>query len=240
MWRVMGASVCGPAHHKSSQPSQDAWAHRLTRHTTFAVVCDGLGSRPHSRIGAQAACRAVAAAIRHWDNGKGAPPELLLRLIHALWNIHVHETGRSESATTCLFAVVTKDARLLLGQLGDGLVMLKTPAGTVALEPPAERFGNTTTGLGIAADVREWSLHMEADFMGPASILLATDGVSDDILPQKRGDFLDFLVTHYGHRPPADRARAIGKHLRNWPTPGHSDDKTLAVLWNDPKTEATL
>jgi serine/threonine protein phosphatase PrpC len=154
--------------------------------------------------------------------------------------VRVHKTGRDESATTCLFAVVTKDGRLLLAQLGDGLVILNTPKGTTTLEPPAERFGNATTGLGIASDVREWRLHHERNFTGAATILLATDGVADDLVPEKRAEFVNFLVSEYGPRPAASRARAIAKELRAWPTPRHRDDKTLAVLWSDAVTEASL
>lgn len=239
MWSAMGASVRGPEHRKDGRPNQDAWLSRLARGTALAVVCDGLGSRPHSAVGSRAACRAVADAVRHWAAGPDAPPELLLRLIHALWNMRVHKTGRDQSATTCLFAVVTNDGRLLLAQLGDGLVMLQTPSGTTTLEPPTDRFGNATTGLGIAADVREWRFHLEPNFAGTATILLATDGVADDLVPEKRAEFLNFLVTQYGPRPAAARTRAIAKELRDWPTPRHRDDKTVAVLWNDATTEAS-
>jgi hypothetical protein len=239
MWSAMGASVRGPEHRREGRPNQDAWLSRLARGTALAVVCDGLGSRPDSAVGSRAACRAVADAVRHWADGPEAPPELLLRLIHALWNVRVHQTGRDESATTCLFAVVTKDRRMLLAQLGDGLVMLNTSMGTTTLEPPAERFGNATTGLGIASDLREWRLHLEPNFTGTASILLATDGVADDLVPEKRPEFLNFLVTQYGTRPAAARTRAIAKELREWPTPRHRDDKTVAVLWNDATTEAS-
>lgn len=239
MWNAMGASVRGPEHRRDGRPNQDAWLRCLARGNALAVVCDGLGSRPHAGFGSRAACLAVADAVQHWSDAPDAPPELLLRLIHALWNVRVHQTGRDESATTCLFAVVTQDGRLLLAQLGDGLVMLKTPRGTTTLEPPTERFGNTTTGLGIAADVREWRFHLETNLTGTAAILLATDGVADDLVSEKRAEFLNFLVTQYGPRPAAARARAIAKDLRDWPTPRHRDDKTVAVLWNAATTEAS-
>ena len=239
MWSAMGASVRGPERRKDGRPNQDAWLRRLARGSALVVVCDGLGSRLHSTVGSRAACRAVADAVQHWSAAPDAPPELLLRLIHALWNVRVHQTGRDESATTCLFAVVTKDRRLLIAQLGDGLVMLKTPSGTTTLEPPTERFGNATTGLGIAADVREWRFHLEPNFTGAATILLATDGVADDLVSEKRAEFLNFLVAQYGPRPAAVRTRAIAKDLRDWPTPRHRDDKTVAVLWNDTTTEAS-
>jgi serine/threonine protein phosphatase PrpC len=239
MWSAMGASVRGPEHRRDGRPNQDAWLGRLTREAAIAVVCDGLGSRPHSAVGSRAACRAVATAARQWAACPDSPPHLLLRLVHALWNLRVHQTGRDESATTCLFAVATKDGRLLLAQLGDGLVMLQTPKGTTTLEPPAERFGNATTGLGIASDVREWRFHHEPNFAGTAAILLATDGVADDLVPERRSEFVNFLVTEYGSRPAAARTRAIAKELRDWPTPRHRDDKTVAVLWNAGTTEAS-
>lgn len=239
MWNAMGASVQGPEHRRTGLPNQDAWMSRITCGASLAVVCDGLGSRPQSAKGSRAACFAVADAVRQWAAQPNVPPELLLRLVHAIWNVRVHAIGRDACATTCLFAVVTKDGRLLLAQLGDGLVMLKTPQGTTTLEPPSDRFGNATTGLGIAADVREWRFHFESNFSGAASILLATDGVADDLLPEKRTDFLTFLVNQYAEQPARQRAQAIAKQLRAWPTPRHLDDKTVAVLWNDATTKAT-
>lgn len=235
----MGASVRGPEHRRSGLPNQDAWMSRLTHGTSLAIVCDGLGSRPQSATGSRAACFAVADAVRHWAAQPKVPPEMLLRLVHALWNVRVHATGRDACATTCLFAVVTNDGRLLLAQLGDGLVMLKTQLGTTTLEPPSDRFGNATTGLGIAADVREWRFYFEPQFTGAASILLATDGVADDLLPEKRTDFLTFLINQYGEQPARQRYQAIAKQLRAWPTPRHLDDKTVAVLWNDATMDDT-
>jgi len=236
----MGASVRGPEHSRTGLPNQDAWLRRITKGANLVVVCDGLGSRPQSATGSRAACLAVADAVRYWVAQPKVPPEMLLRLVHSLWNMRVHATGRDVCATTCLFAVVTKDERLLLAQLGDGLVMLKTPQGDTILEPPSDRFGNTTTGLGIAANVREWRFHFEPHFTGPASILLATDGVADDLLPEKRADFLTFLTNQYGKQPAPQRSHAIANQLRAWPTPKHLDDKTVAVLWNDAPMEDTL
>jgi hypothetical protein len=131
-----------------------------------------------------------------------------------------------------LFAAVTKDGRLVLAQLGDGLVMLKTPQGITTLESPSDRFGNTTTGLGVAKDVREWRVHIEPEIAGETVIMLATDGVADDLFPEKRNSFINFLVAQYGSLPATERSRALAKSLREWPTPRHLDDKTVAVLWN--------
>lgn len=235
MWQMMGSSVRGPAHRRAGQPNQDAWLSRQNRAFALAVIADGLGSRPHAAAGSRAACRAVAEAARAWSAAPGAPPDLLLRLIHALWNIRVHALGAGESSTTCAFALAVRDGPLLLAQLGDGLVLARCGGDVILLEPPAERFGNTTTGLGIATDLREWRYHLAPRPPGPAAILLATDGIADDLLPDRRLDLLDALIDRHGSRPRGECSRLIGSMLRAWPTPGHRDDKTLAILW---RTEA--
>lgn len=233
MWEAMAVTVRGPEHVREGRPNQDACLVRRNRKAVLAVVCDGLGSRPHSDTGARSACRAAADAVRHWTSSPDAPTELLLRAIHALWNMRVHATGRDESATTCLLAAACADGRLILAQLGDGLVFLKRPGGCIALEPGADRFGNETTGLGISKDVRDWRVHVEPQSPGPMAVLLATDGVADDLLPEKREAFVDFLLADFARPQEGVRSRALAAELRSWPTPRHRDDKTVAVLWNE-------
>ena len=235
----MGVSVKGPQHRQERKPNQDAWLGRLGREIALVVVCDGMGSRTHSATGSRAACSAVADAVRLWAKSPGAPPDLLLRLIHALWNVRVHQTGRDDCATTCLFAAVTKDGRLVLAQLGDGVVILKTPHAVTTLESPSDRFGNTTTGLGVARDIREWRIHVDPNIADEAVVMLATDGIADDLLPEKRNSFINFLVAQYGGLPAKQRSRALAKLLREWPTPRHLDDKTVAVLWHAATAEVS-
>jgi len=240
MWEAMAVSVRGPEHVRERKPNQDACLVRRNLKTVLAVVCDGLGSRPHSGTGARAACRATADAVRHWAGSPGAPTELLLRAVHSLWNMRVHANGRDASATTCLFATVGADGRLVIAQLGDGLVLLKKPGGCIALEPGADRFGNETTGLGISKDVRDWRIHVEPQAVAPMAVLLATDGVADDILPEKREAFLDCLLSDFATVREGTRSRALAAELRSWPTPRHRDDKTVAVLWNEQPRRVAL
>jgi hypothetical protein len=226
----MGASVRGPAHARQGQPNQDAWLCRIGRRASLAVVCDGLGSREHAAFGSRAACRAVGDAARQWLAIRGAPVEHLLRLVHALWNMRVHALGRDTCATTCLFALADCDTRIVLAQLGDGLAMLKTSHGEAILEAN-ERFSNTTTGLGIANDLRAWRVHVATEVTAPASILLTTDGIADDLVADRRFAFVDHLIDRYGALPTASRSRALAASLRAWPAPLHADDKTVAALW---------
>jgi hypothetical protein len=67
--------------------------------------------------------------------------------------------------------------------------------------------------------------------------LLASDGVADDLRPGHIPALMDHLVQHLGPMDRRSRATALRSELRNWPTPGHQDDKTLAMMW-DPINDA--
>lgn len=236
VWEVMGASVRGPHNRCSGKPNQDAWLGRARAASALAVVCDGLGSRDASDHGARAACLSVAHAVRIWSSTPGAPEELLLRLLHAMWNIRVYQKGRHASATTCQFAVVTPDRRLILAQLGDGIIALRSKSEQVVLESVDRDFSNMTTGLGVSSDIRDWRIH-SFPITAETIVLLATDGIADDLEPSKQFQFLEYLMAEYACLPVADRSRALATALRAWPTPHHRDDKTIAVLWWNPNKD---
>jgi hypothetical protein len=60
--------------------------------------------------------------------------------------------------------------------------------------------------------------------------VIATDGVADDLLPERFDSLCDWLIGTFEHQKPAERWRALAAELKNWPTPKHLDDKTIAVL----------
>ena len=233
-WKRAGASVQGPAHRDASLPNQDAWS---TFEGPFAhgiVVCDGLGSKPYSHFGSRLACAAVGEAFRIWSREPEATLEELIRLIHALWNIRVSRYGQRDAATTCLFAAGLISGDLLLGQLGDGMVLLETPNGGIQqVTPPRDGFLNETTGLGIARSIGEWVTHRQP-IEPDTFVMLATDGISDDVRPERLPDWVNYWKTELLPANPRQRAARIARELENWPRPLHSDDKTLAVMWNLP------
>ena len=61
-------------------------------------------------------------------------------------------------------------------------------------------------------------------------VVLATDGVADDLDPERLGAFTDWLTTDVARLAPMARWRRLHQELRDWPVPRHVDDKTVAVL----------
>ncbi len=232
--QIFGASVKGPSHIERGIPNQDAWMFRKFSFGSIVCVCDGLGSRKHSNVGSKMACEAVMEAVKIWVSNEKAQVNTLLQLIHAVWNIKIQPMTTYDCATTCLFTIKFTNNRCIMAQLGDGLILAETYAKRIIqVETVSEDFTNLTTGLGLAKSLSEWNVK---EYFGDDSIqtiLLCTDGISEDIAEKNRKDYLKYVVEKYTPLKGIYRWHAIVYDLKNWPTESHSDDKTIAVIYED-------
>lgn len=229
--RIFGASVRGPLHGREGRPNEDAWLHARGQFGSLAVVCDGLGSRPNARVGAKAACIAVREAVSLWSKADDAPLSYLSHLVEVLWRLRLHPTEPTSAATTCLLALSTLKGKCIVGGVGDGLVLVRTgTAIEVIVGGRGEDFANETRGLGVSTGPRSWTLAALPHTNIERVVVLATDGVADDLVPERFDGFCDWLIDSFGSLAPRERHRRLAAELRAWPTPGHLDDKTLAVV----------
>lgn len=234
---LFGASVTGPHHLAGEQLNQDAWLTVRGHFGALAVVCDGLGSRPHSRFGARAACRAVRQAAHYWSgSAAGADPADLVRLIEALWRLGVASYGSEACATTCLFVLREPGGILVTAGLGDG-ALLVTEAGAAVRRfggRDGAVFGNETLALGVRHSLRDWWFQVWPP-CAKRTVVLASDGVADDLDPERLDGFVGWLTDELVPLPGRQRRRRLQTELRRWPVPNHTDDKTLAVMMETEK-----
>jgi serine/threonine protein phosphatase PrpC len=225
---AFGASVAGPAHEAAGVPNQDTWLSSAAAGWRVVAVADGLGSRANASEGSRAACAAAVEAVRAWRRTPAAPLDVLVALVHLLWRARVAPREPSTCATTCLFAALGPDGAGAAAQLGDGLVLVRDGEGLRPLrERPPGDFVNETDALGVTKQTSAWATRGFAP--GARSIVLCTDGVADDLLPGKHDEFVAWATNH-AERPPRARGAALRAALRAWPTPAHTDDKTVAVI----------
>jgi len=226
-----GASVVGPLHQREQRPNEDAWLRSAGSYGSLVVVCDGMGSRPEARRGAKAACLAAREAVSRWSRVQGAPLSYLAHLVELLWRLRIYPVDPGDAATTCLLALACPDGAWVLGGVGDGLAIAKTGSNlTIVVGQRGEDFGNETLGLGVSKGSGSWKLVTLPASVEDRVAVLATDGIADDLVPEKINDFCDWLVVDFQNLKPADRWRQLMMELKDWPTPNHLDDKTLAVL----------
>ena len=233
-----GASVRGPLHQHEGMPNQDAWLRANGRFGNLIVVCDGLGSKPHSSSGAKAACAAARDAIFKWAKTPDAPAPYLAHLIEVYWRLRIHPLSPRDAATTCLVAFAHSSGRWIVGGLGDGLVAVRTGDEPVisVIGDRGISFGSETAALGVSPGPKEWSLSILQPTQAKRFAVLATDGVADDLREDRLDDFCSWVVTDFGEMNPSSRWHRLQSELRNWPTPKHLDDKTIAVLSSSAET----
>jgi len=223
-----GASAAGPSHRSEGKPNEDSWLGRRGAFGTLVVVSDGVGSRRDARRGAQMACRAVLDAVRAWHKaGTGVVDDLLQR-IEPLWVERIAPAMARDCAATCLFALAHSRGQVHVAAIGDGMAVHRTRDGRVewVVGPRAVGFANETEALGQGSLwTRRSFLRADGDV-----VVLASDGVADDLLSDRVDGFVSWLMEEFAALLPSRRWRALRRELMEWPTPHHTDDKTLAVL----------
>lgn len=229
LWKSFGASVRGPEHIATGRPNQDAWASFHHIWGDGIVISDGLGSKPFSDFGSHAACLAVARAVHASREQTENDHGFLSNQIKANWLSLIVPLEPYDCAATCLFAFRLGDGTIRLGMLGDGLIAaVKADGSVVSLsEDKSQGFSNISVSLSPNTSAKDWQ-HLSLPEDECAAVLLCTDGVADDL------DHVDGFVKGFieAHRTLAAMSanRHIREMLESWPTPKHSDDKTIACL----------
>jgi serine/threonine protein phosphatase PrpC len=258
---ALGCRRTGAAHLRAGKPCQDAFAIRLgsAEAPGLAVaVADGHGDERHdlSQFGAELA---VAAAVEelltiHSHSGRPVASGSLKnsfrtdfpRRVHRRWRELVLDHGRrrlsmagevveerifSRYGSTLLAALVTDDA-YLLGQIGDGEILLVRPGGAVERPLPrdAALVGSQTTSLSAPDAYNLWQTACLERGAG-GFLLLTTDGLANAFTDEAQfarfARSLTERVRDYGR---AGVAEALPGWLDHYSADGCGDDVTLALV----------
>ncbi len=232
LWNSWGTSVIGPLHFKSGIPNQDSWIARRYKWGNVVVVSDGLGSKAHSDHGSKAACLAVVEAAKSYQNNPESNIVDILRLIHANWLVKLAPFSQSDCSATCLFVIQTKK-RLTLGRLGDGMIAVLGESekdNLILSDDKQDSFSNYTNSLRQEFKPHQWEI-ATIESTACNAVVLCTDGISDDLLPETEVAFAKEFSQSYSPMSAQKRSFELNKMLNEWPVPGHTDDKTIACLF---------
>lgn len=221
-----GTSVKGPAHEQDGLPNQDAISVHGLRGGSFVSVADGLGSRRYSHTGSRmAVALARKVALNHEGTQSIDVPGYLSRSWRAAFKNHY-----DDYETTCLWAWVDSTGEGIVGQAGDGLVLIRSQGRFCVLTAQKDGFGNQTTTLAQAEFAGACSSSISLVSPGDG-VLLMTDGVSDDLIPEQLEPFFDAIYSRQQRCSKRRMKRWLDKELRGWSTPCHGDDKTIASIF---------
>lgn len=240
--------VIGANHMRSGKPCQDEVGVCAVADTVVVAVADGHGTSKHADVGARLAVHVALTSLVQFAEDLGERASNLMEVQkcaeHPLrvqvireWTARVRakagddETPLLDYGSTLLVALATPDF-LLVGQLGDGDVLLVAEDGTIEVPLPADpaAFADETPSLCLP---EAWySLRMRT-LPAPSQetlLLLSTDGYSksyptDAAFRQIGPDYLDLV------RKDGISGLNLRSFLEQVTAQGAGDDIGLALLY---------
>lgn len=222
------SSVRGALHEKGRLPNQDSYLVKQFKFGTLLVVSDGMGSHPHSDVGSHSVCRSVSRAIQLWHEYHCDDIRLLIPLLHSLWGMDVFPYPKNECGATCLFAFLSEDNLLYLGQLGDGNIYYSVGDEIALLKTKEDDFTNLTTGINSIRSFEDWSLATVCAGDKSVKVCLMTDGVAETLVESRRNEFVKLLWKRLSEKNNiCEQNNMINRLLEDWNPVNAGDDRTL-------------
>ena len=225
---VHSAIVKGPKKDKL----QDALGVINQKYYSLFIVADGLGSSKNSDYGAKKAVVSVEKAVNQWRKLEKKDHKILIQLIHFYWNLLIGDSDfeKKDCLTTCLFAYIDKPVKkILLGQLGDGLLLVKSKGKTVIVKSNDDY--NFTKSLGNSKSYSDWNIKNIDYDINDFILLITSDGISEDLVENKEDEFAEAIIQEMSKLKRNKRNNYLKQLLENWPTKFHIDDKTICIAW---------
>ncbi|WP_163499049.1 protein phosphatase 2C domain-containing protein [Helicobacter suis] len=117
-FRAFGASIKGPR----KTHNQDAYTIKRYKGQLVAVVCDGLGSKLHSKKGSFTLCENVLEVLKVFDCERH-DLKFFAPLLATLWACRLHPLKLEDCLSTLQIAIFT-ESKIYLGKVGDGEIVI--------------------------------------------------------------------------------------------------------------------
>lgn len=215
----------GPAHIEQMLVNQDAVKCNKRNGFWVVAVADGMGSRKLSHIGSQFAVKIATDVCI--SSSFAIPNKDIVTLIYSDWlsALKKAEVSPKDAVTTLLFTWGNKNGQFRYFQLGDGEIVSNLRKFTAK---DSDDFSNETTGLGLSKTLSDWSIGSSTFYDNEKGLTLMTDGISEDI--DDHTGFCASIINSSKSKSSRALKKKLTQLLDKWPTPHHTDDKTIAVV----------
>ncbi len=228
-YKLLTVSVRGPGHIKNDSPNQDCAYGDFVGKFLLVMACDGLGSHLHSDYGAKTLCALFPDCFLEWSKYRSNKIDDLLGLLQSRWLIRVRSLGVDTCGCTCQLAILNPKGKGWIAQLGDGMTLARHNGKICKYTEEKDGYANETMSMGEGNLQPCWrKSKIDLSTTGDRLIIM-TDGVSEDILPQAEEKFTQTFDLFFGTSRSKGQ-NALKKELTNWPTPHHLDDKTIIAV----------
>lgn len=230
-----GISVIGERNKKEKNFNQDAFGIKLSHKAALISVADGLGSCKNSNIGSEYAIECITEwmenDLKKYDV---VSDEMLLILNNKLidrWRHKLSEVNYLTYDTTILYAIYI-DNNLIVGGIGDGMILCLYGDKTYDLSWDKNGFSNRTVSMGSKNSkelIRSQIISISEENL-PVTVLLMTDGISDDLNENSKQELPKYLNSKLMEVGIEALQSELIDWILNWKTQGHTDDRTLCML----------
>ncbi len=260
-WVLVAGTRRGRSHAHQAQWREDAASFAHLRGPDghplhLLVAADGAGSARWSRVGSEAACRAVQTFCEAYEAIPADPGAMLVAAagsaVDELRRLAKVGGGQGRDLRTTLLVAALYGApgaeRLACTQIGDGAIVVRTADGGVTqlgTGDSGEFSGEVTCFVpDDGATERAASALVERDAADVTHLVLLTDGIEDPFYPiARRGPVLMAQLMD-GVREPAEHFQkqavhgpvfgnaAMHAHLAQWlafERRGENDDRTIVA-----------
>lgn len=209
-------------------PNQDCLRIEEKNDFLIATISDGLGSACKSQIGAQIACDAV---VNYFNVNKEIKYEEIGERILTEWKrrIKTKPLENYNYQTTNSFVIVLKnDKKVIVGKIGDVLVTLRIDNKIISTINSEKEFLNETESLG---DKNQKYSIVFFDYQEKVDFLIVSDGIGDELLPEKMNEFFDYFKNKYQKINKRKRHFIFKEEIKNTFSEKNNDDKTIIFGW---------
>lgn len=209
----------------------------------YIVVADGLGSCKYSSEGAKLVTKLVADWVKNdllkYDKLSDSVNNIFNKRLLERWRKELEDKNIYEFDTTVHYAIYYKDS-VLVGGIGDGMA-IATIDNFEGCNYISEKgyFGNVTNSIASdeAITLFEDEIINVSNVKDKLVVVLATDGITEDIIPEKRYTLPGYFYESLCERGIDSLKNEIIEWISNWKTTGHSDDKTICIMIIDKSGE---
>ena len=227
-------SNIGPRNQESLSNNQDAFEVRIDNDFAVIAVADGLGSCEFSHSGAkyvvEILCDWVAEELKNYNEIDQDILKILCNRVVDRWKNMIGENYLRYDTTLLFFIFIRKS--LLIGGIGDGMILLDIDGQYQNLSWTDKVFGNQTNSIGSKNAKSKFNIKLFQDIedVENVTVIIATDGISDDIEEENQEKLLKSVKDKIKKNGFEETTEELNQWVNNWKSLHNSDDKTLAII----------
>jgi len=249
IWQIVGESVVGLAHRKSTPPvvCQDAYYHSLNAQRVVLVVCDGAGSSIMSEVGSSLLSQSIVRFINSLEPiicdlldsnnnpkfGNTFAQILYNYSIRLLQDIALNNKRETKDFRTTLLLTVTGTKKLFWLKVGDGEIVIEKDGILECIgESQKGEFSNQTVFVDEKLK-REDVKYGLLDIESISGIAVMSDGTSERLVSSDRIKIADRLQKYFNmlrdSKLPREELYKFLTNYSDWEGSTH-DDKTIVLI----------